>query len=163
MPVSASVTLERKGLLQRWLNEVLELCPAVDQIPPLDEFLTADDDSLDPSLMAKLLPPAPDSPAAVAAAVVGDTGRNGGHKALPAVLTVEGAAAAEAKAQAKAQALAQVSRTAPSPAALAPHADRCAGPGCAQVQRQQARDAEATDMDALVIADDDDEIGEDEI
>ena len=129
MPVSASVTLERKGLLQSWLNEVLELCPAVDQIPPLDEFLTADDDSLDPSLMAKLLPPAPDSPAAVAAAVVGDTGRNGGHKALPAVLTVEGAAAAEAKAQAKAQALAQVSRTAPSPAALAPHADRCgAGP-----------------------------------
>ena len=35
--------------------------------------------------------------------------------------------------------------------------------GCVQVQRQQARDAEATDMDALVIADDDDEIGEDEI
>ena len=34
---------------------------------------------------------------------------------------------------------------------------------CAQVQRQQARDAQATDMDALVIADDDDEIGEDEI
>ena len=43
---------------------------------------------------------------------------------------------------------------------------RCFSLGVRQAQRQQARDAEATDMDALVIADDngdDDEIGEDEI